>query len=99
MPTPPSLRTGRVKQQVVQKFFARKVLFSWKTAKLDSFLPRVGEAANISKICWRFRVEAAWHTVLSCCTMCGTEQPREQPEIGDRGYNPIAVNQFLVFFL
>ena len=30
--------------------------------------------------------------------MCGTEQPKEQPQIGDRGSNPVAINQFLIFF-
>ena len=37
-------------------FFAKKILFSWKTAKLYSFAlsDRVGEAANISKICHIF---------------------------------------------
>ena len=27
-----------IKQQVLQEFFAKKVSFSWKTAKLDSFV-------------------------------------------------------------
>ena len=40
----------------------------------------------------------AWHTILICCTMCGTEQPKEQPQICDRGSNPVAINQFLIFF-
>ena len=30
--------------------------------------------------------------------MRGTEQPKEQPQIGDRGSNPVAINQFLIFF-
>ena len=30
--------------------------------------------------------------------MCATEQPKEQPQIGDRGSNPVAVNHFLIFF-
>ena len=30
--------------------------------------------------------------------MCGTGQPKEQPQIGDRGWNPVAINQFLLFF-
>ena len=30
--------SGHIKQQVLQEFFARKVSFSWKTAKLDSFV-------------------------------------------------------------
>ena len=27
-----------IKEQVLPEFFAKKVLFSWKTAKLDSFV-------------------------------------------------------------
>ena len=38
-----------------------------------------------------------WHTVLICCTMYGTEQPKEQPQICDRGSNPVAINHFLIF--
>ena len=30
--------------------------------------------------------------------MCGTEQLKEQPQIGDRGSNPVAINQFSIFF-
>ena len=30
--------SDHIKQQVVQEFFARKVSFSWKTARLDSFV-------------------------------------------------------------
>ena len=30
--------------------------------------------------------------------MCGAEQPKEQPQIGDRGSNPVAINQFLIIF-
>ena len=30
--------------------------------------------------------------------MCGTEQSKEQPQMGDRGSNPVAINQFLIFF-
>ena len=59
----------------------------------------VGEPARISKISYLFGIKAAWHTVLICCTMCGTEQPKEQPQIGDRGSNPVAINQFLICFL
>ena len=89
--------SDHIKQQVLQEFFARKVSFSWKTAKLDSFvLPECShcEPAHISKISYPFGVEAAWHTVLICCTMCGTEHPKEQPQIDDRGSNPVAINQF-----
>ena len=69
------------KQQVFQEFLAKKVSFSWKAAKLDSFyFTRVGEPGHISKISNLFGVEAEWNTVLICCTMCGTEQPKEQPE-------------------
>ena len=59
---------------------------------------RVGEPAHISKISYLIGVEAAWHTVLICCTMSGTEQTKEQPQIGDRGSNSVAINQFLIFF-
>ena len=59
---------------------------------------RVGEPAHISKIFYLFGVEAAWHTVLIYLTMCGTEQPKEQSQIGDRGSNPVAINQFLIYF-
>ena len=30
--------SDHIKQQVLQEFFAKKVSFSWKTAKLDSFV-------------------------------------------------------------
>ena len=30
--------SDHIKQQVSQEFFAKKVSFSWKTAKLDSFV-------------------------------------------------------------
>ena len=59
---------------------------------------RVGEPAHISKISYLIGVEAVWHTVLICCTMSGTEQPKEQPQIADRGSNPVPLNQFLIFF-
>ena len=92
--------SDHIKQQVLKGFFAKKVSFSWKTEKLDSFVLPEWEnaAAHISKLSYLFGVEAAWHTVLICCTMCGTEQPKEQPQIGDRGSNPVAINQFLIFF-
>ena len=38
------------------------------------------------------------HTLLICSTMCGTEQRKEQPKIGNRGSNPVAISQFLIFF-
>ena len=68
----------------------------WQTGFF--FFIRVGEPAHISKIFYLFAVEAAWHIVLICCTMCGTEQLKEQPQIGDRGSNPVAINQFLISF-
>ena len=55
---------------------------------------RVREPAHVSKISYPFGVEAAWHTVLICYTMCGTEEP----QIGNRGSNPVVINQFLTFF-
>ena len=30
--------SDHIKQQVLQEFFTEKVSFSWKTAKLDSFV-------------------------------------------------------------
>ena len=86
-----------IKQQVSQEFFAKKVSFSWKTAKLDSFVLPEWENQHTSKISYPFRVEAAWHTVLICCTVCSTEKLKEQLQIGDRGSNLVAINQFLIF--
>ena len=83
--------SDHIKQQVLQEFFANKVSISWKMAKLNSFVLQEWENQQIFYL---FRVEAAWHTVLICCTMCGTEQPKEQPQIGDRSSNPVAINQF-----
>ena len=37
-------------------------------------------------------------TTGNAFSMCGTEQPKEQPQIGDIGSNPVAINQFLIFF-
>ena len=89
--------SDHIKQQVVQEVFAKKVSFSWKTETLDSLiLSELAETANIYSMFW---VEAAWHNVLNCCTMCGTQQPREQLQIGDRGSNPVVANQYLMFFL
>ena len=32
--------------------------------------------------------------------MCRAEQPKKQPQVGgDRGSNPLAINQFLIFSL
>ena len=92
--------SDHIKQQVLQKFFSQKGLILLENGKTGSFcFTRVGEPAHISKISYLFGVEAAWHTVLICCTRCGTEQPKEHPQIGDRGSNPVAINQFLIFFL
>ena len=86
--------SDHIEQQVVQDFFAKKVAFSWKRAKLDSFLfYQSGRMTTtcISKSCCTFQVEAVWHTVLNCCTMRGTEQLREQPQIGDSGSKPVLI--------
>ena len=85
--------SDHIKQQVLQKFFAKKSHSPEKWQNWIIWFTRVGEPAHISKI-----VEAAWHTVLICCTMSSTEQPKGQPQIGDRGSNPVAINQFLIFF-
>ena len=84
-----------IKQQVLQKNFCQKGLILLENGKTGFFcFTKVREPAHISKISHLFGVEAAWHIVLICCTMCGTEQPKEQPQIGDRGSNPVAINQF-----
>ena len=72
--------SDHTKQRLLQEFFANKVSFSWKTAKLDSFvLPEWDNQHTYRKYFTYFVVEAAWHTVLICCTMCSTEQPKNQP--------------------
>ena len=65
--------SDHIKQQDLQEFFAKKVSFSWKTAKLDSFV--LPEWENQHTYCL-FEVDAAWGTVLICFTMCGAEQPK-----------------------
>ena len=92
--------SDHIKQRVLQEFFTKNFfLLLLENGKTGFFcFTRVGEPAHISKIFYLFLVEQAWHTVLICCTMCGREQPKEQPQIGDRGSNPVAINQFLIFF-
>ena len=91
--------SDHIKQQILQEFFAKKVSFSWKTAKLDSsvlpewenqhtyqkFLP-IWSRANVAH-CFNL-----FHNVRYRTT-------EEQPQIGDRGSYPVAINQFLIFFL
>ena len=85
-------RSDHIKQQVVQELFAKSLIFL-ENGKTGLFcFSRVGEAANISKLCFNFRVEAAWHTVLK-------EQPKEQPQIGDRGSYPGSGSQSVFFLL
>ena len=91
--------SDHIEQQVLQEFFAKKGLILLEKGKTGFFwFTRVGEPAHISKISYLFGVEGAWHTVLICCAMYCTEQPKEQPQIGDRGSNRVAINQFLIFF-
>ena len=91
--------SDHIKQRVLQEFFANKVAFSWKTAKLESFvLPEWEKLAHISKIFYLFGVETSWHTVLICCTICDTEQPKEQLQKGDRGSNESTCNQSVFIF-
>ena len=88
--------SDHIKQQVLQEFFCQKRSHSPGKRKTRFFcFTGVGEPAHISKISYLFEVKAAWHTVLICCTLCGTEQPKEQPQIGDRGSNQSVFN--LVF--
>ena len=80
-----------------KNFLPRKGIILLENGKTGFFcFTRVGEPALISKTSYLFGVEATWHTVLICCTMCGTGQPKEQPHIGDGDSNPLAINQ--VFF-
>ena len=82
--------SDHIKQQ------CQKGLILLENGKIGFFcFTRVGEPVHISKISYQFGIEAAWHTVLICCTMYGTEPPKEQPQIGDRGSNPVAINQLL----
>ena len=90
------------KQQVVQEFFVRKVTFCWKPGKRKNWILLFYKSKRSSKhvenmSTYSVRVEAAWHTILNCCIICSTEQPREQPQIGDRGSNPVAVSQLFFF--
>ena len=88
--------SNHIKQQVLQEFFCQKGLLLLESGKTRFFCSaRVGD---ISKISYPFGAEAAWHTVLICFTMCGTEQSKEQPQIGDRGSNSVPINQFLILF-
>ena len=59
-------KPDHIKQQVVQEFFAWKGLILLENNKTGFFcFSRAGEAANISKLCFNFTVEAAWKTVLT----------------------------------
>ena len=88
-----------IKQQALQELFCQKGLILLENGKTGFFcFTRVGEPAHISKLSYLFGVEAAWHSVLICRTMCVTEQPKEQPQTSDRGANPVAINQFSIFF-
>ena len=42
--------SGHIKQHMAKEFFAEKVSFSWKTARLDFLFYQSGEAATISRI-------------------------------------------------
>ena len=91
--------SDHIKQRVLQlEFLPIRCPSTGKRQTGFFCFTRVGEPAHMSKVFYLFGVEVAWHTVLICCTMCGTEQPKEQPQIGDRGSNPVVINQFLIFF-
>ena len=88
--------SDHINQQVSHEFFCQIGVILLENGKTGFFcFNRVGEPAHISKICYLSGVEAAWYTVLICCIMCGTEQPKEQPQIGDRSSNPVAINQLI----
>ena len=84
--------SDHIKQQVLQELFAKKCVVLVENGKTAIF-------------CFTLLSErTSTHTenilkYLICYTMSGTEQPKEQPQIDVRGSNPIAINQFLIFFL
>ena len=88
-----------IKQQSVQEFFAERshspgkrqnwILLFYQSWRISKHIENISHTLN----------RTAWHTVLDCCTMCAAEQPREQPQIDERGSNSVAVNQFLTFSL
>ena len=93
--------SDHIMQQVLQEFFAKKVSFSRKTAKLDSFVLPEWKNQNTYRKYFTYLESRQRGTLfyLICCTMYATEQPKEQPQIGDRGSYPVAINQFLIFSL
>ena len=75
--------SDHIKQQVLQEFFAKKSHSPEKRQNWILWFTRVGEPAHILKISYLIGVKAAWHTVLICCTMPGTEQlnPKQVTEV------------------
>ena len=73
--------SDHIEQRIFQEFFANEVSFSWKTAKLDSFvLPEWENQYTYRKYFTYLAVEEALYTLLICCTMCGTEELKENPK-------------------
>ena len=69
--------SDHIKQHVLQEFFALTLLENGKTGFFC--FTRVEEPAHISKISYPFGVEAAWHTLLICFTMCRRTTERTAP--------------------
>ena len=90
--------SDHIKQHVVQELFAKKVSFSWKTAKLDSIVSSEWEKKQSYRKYVTHSESRQQGTLLNCCTVCGTGQPREQPQIGDRTSNPGSGSQSVFNF-
>ena len=46
--------SDHIKQQLAQEFFPKKISFSWKMAKLDSFVLSEWKKQQAYKKCYRF---------------------------------------------
>ena len=82
-----------IKQQMVQGIFHEGLIFLENGITGFFCFLGMGEAVSLLKIYCLFYVGARWLTVLNYCTLCRTEQT----QLGNRGSNPMAVNQFLGF--
>ena len=91
--------SDHIKQRVYKNFLPIRSPSPGKQQNWILLFYQSGRTSTHRNFFCLFAVEAAVHTVLICCTMCGIEQPKEQPEIGDRGSNPVAINQFFFSLL
>ena len=78
--------SDHIKQWIFQEFFANKVSFSWKTAKLDSFVLLEWENQHTYRKYFTYlRVEEVWHTVFNLLHSVRYRRNERKPQIGDRG--------------